>query len=145
MTTIAQQETPIWSNDNVKKLMASLEDALNKMDADYIQHGHDKPHRELLNHLRGLETDLKPVVVETVVPAHCKLCNKTFIHSGLGKALNAQEQSAAVSSHVMNVHKINDHKERKQHIQKSVISRVTYRNRDDFNRGIVKSQTKSLA
>ena len=45
-------------------------------------------------------------------------------------------------SHIMNVHKIQDYAARKKNLQKASVTRVTYANRNECNRGNVQSERR---
>lgn len=141
MTEQAKQDH-IWTNDDVEELLCGFKSALGMMDGYYSTSDAGSELRDLYDSFRQRREDLKPVVVSTLHNAKCKICDKEFIRSGHGKLLTATEQNSAVMSHIINVHKIHDYEARKKNLQKASVTRVTYANRNDCNRGIVQSQRK---
>lgn len=141
MTEQAKQDH-IWTNDDVEELLCGFKSALGMMDGYYSTSDAGSELRDLYDSFRQRREDLKPVVVSTLHNAKCKICDKEFIRSGHGKLLTATEQNSAVMSHIINVHKIHDYEARKKNLQKASVTRVTYANRNDCNRGIVQSQHK---
>lgn len=139
MTTTQEH---IWTNEDVGTLLRGFKDSLELMDGYYSTSEAGQELRDLYNKFNQRREDLKPVVVSTLHNAKCKICDKEFVRSGHGKLLSATEQNSAVMSHIINFHKIHDYEIRKTHIQKSSVTRVTYANRNDFNRGIVQNQRK---
>lgn len=130
----------IWTNADVDSLLRGFKDALEMMDGYYSTSESGQELRDLYNKFNQRREDFKPVVVTTLHNAKCKICDKEFVRSGHGKLLSATEQNSAVMSHIINFHKIHDYEIRKTHIQKSSVTRVTYANRNDCNRGIVQNQ-----
>lgn len=139
MTT---KQEHIWTNEDVERLLSGFKASLDMMDGYYSTSESGQDLRDLYNSFKQRREDLKPVVVSTLHNAKCKICDKEFIRSGHGKLLTATEQNSAVMSHIINVHKIHDYEVRRKNLQKASVTRVTYANRNDCNRGIVQSQRK---
>lgn len=144
MTSNTEQEA-IWTTADVKTLLSAFNTALGLMDGYYSTGDIGNDLREIHDNFKERINDLNPVVVETIHNAKCKICDKEFIRSNHGQVFTATQQNSAVMSHLINVHKIDDYNERKKKIQKAGISRVTYKNRNDFNRGIVQSSKREKA
>lgn len=139
MTT---KQEHIWTNEDVEKLLSGFKASLEMMDGYYSTSEAGSELRDLYNSFKQRREDLKPVVVSTLHNAKCKICDKEFIRSGHGKLLSATEQNGAVMSHIMNVHKIQDYAARKKNLQKASVTRVTYANRNECNRGNVQSERR---
>lgn len=138
MTEQSKQEH-IWTNDDVEELLCGFKAALGMMDGYYSTSDAGSELRDLYDSFQQRREDLNPVVVSTIQNAKCKICGKEFTHGRHNNVFTADEQNKAVMSHVMNVHNIQDHEVRKKNVQKACVTRVTYANRNDFNRGIVQN------
>lgn len=136
------EQAQIWTNADFDALLSGFKTALGLMDGYYSTSETADDLRQLYEKFQQQRDDLDPVVASTLHNAKCKICNKEFIRSGNGKLLNAIEQNGAVMSHIMNFHGIHDYDVRRKHLQKAGVTRVTYANRNEFNRGNVQSERR---
>lgn len=138
--TTKTETAQIWTNADFDELLSGFKTALGLMDGYYSTSETADDLRQLYEKFQQQRDDLDPVVVSTLHNAKCKLCDKEFVRSGKGKLLTAIEQNGAVMSHIMNVHNIVDYDARKKQLQRASVTRVTYANRNEFNRGNVQSE-----
>lgn len=144
MTAKSDQEI-VWTNADVAELLTAFKWSLDMMEGCYTTSHAGKSVRDTYERFNQRQDDLKPVVVEKLQNAKCKICDKEFTESRHHKVFTADEQNKAVMSHLISVHNIQDYDVRRKNIQKASVTRTVYKNRNDFNRGIVQQRQSKKA
>lgn len=105
------------SKDDLDELLACIDSLAGMMEPYYSQcGGADEAYRIIEKYKR-----MQPYTTTDTIPASCKICGKTFQYSAKKRLLDAWQQDAALSNHLISAHGLVDYKERKQHKNKSKV------------------------